>query len=184
VSTAGHILIEDYALRLTPEYHEESWYALHIRPKHEKRVAEELKTKRIEAYVPIVSQLHRWSDRRKTVQVPLFPCYGFVRTALKSDARLLILRTWGVLGLVGPRNQAAPIPDSEINAVQALLTSQLSFTPHPFLTVGQRVRVCSGPLKGTEGILLRNGERRLVISVESIERSLSISVEPYDVEPV
>jgi transcription antitermination factor NusG len=128
--------------------------------------------------------VRRWSDRRKIVQTPLFPGYAFVHTSFLAHARRAAFYLWGVLGFVSARDQALPIPDSEIEGIRALLASNVALTPYPFLKVGQRVRVRGGSLDGIEGILLANGDKRLVISVAAIHQSLSINIEGYDVEPI
>lgn len=159
------------------------WYAVQTRPKHEKKVAAELQEKCVSAYLPLLAQIHRWSDRRKIVHVPLFPGYLFVRIQLESRIRLSVLQVWGVVGFVGSQREILPIPDNEIDDIQTLVSKKIPLAPYPFLKVGQRVRVRGGALDGLEGILVTNGEKRLVISVGAINRSLSIAIEGYDVEP-
>ncbi|HTD22922.1 MAG TPA: UpxY family transcription antiterminator [Terriglobales bacterium] len=160
------------------------WYAVQTRSRHEKRVAAELQEKGITTYLPLLTQVHRWSDRRKVVQVPLFSCYAFFYAALVPQVHSAVIRIGGVLSLVGSHNQGIPIPDSQIENIRTLLARNVALTPYPFLKVGQRVRVRGGVLDGIEGFLVTNGGQRLVISVESIHHSLSINVEGHDVEPV
>ena len=160
------------------------WFAVHTYPRHEKRVASELGYKGLEVYLPLVSRRHQWSDRLKLVELPLFPCYAFVRIQPSAEARVRVLCTSGIISLVGASGQGEAIPESQIESVRILLNSKVQLDPYHFLKVGQRVRVRGGSLDGLEGILVRrNGNRRLVISVESLERSLSINVEGLDVEP-
>ena len=86
--------------------------------------------------------------------------------------RLRVLRVDGVFSLVGAKGEGTPIPDEQIDAVRSLVETQLPWSSHPFLKIGQRVRVRSGVLDGLEGILVsRNGDRSLVISVDAIQRS-------------
>jgi transcription antitermination factor NusG len=160
------------------------WYAVQTRPRHEKKVVAELTQKRIDSYLPLLNQIHHWSDRRKLVQVPLFPGYVFVNANLDPKVRVAVLSIWGALAFVGPQREAMPIPDSQIQDIRTLLTTKISLSPYPFLKVGQRVRVRGGALDGVEGILVTNGQKRLVISVESIHRSLSLTIEGYDLEPL
>jgi transcription termination/antitermination protein NusG len=167
-----------------PQLETESWYGLQTRPRHEKIVAHRLEERGVTAFLPLVSEEHRWSDRKKTVQVPLFSCYVFAKFAPNRSDRLRVLRVDGVFGLVGDRGEGTPIPDEQIAAVQSLVETQLPWSTHPFLKIGQRVRIRSGVLDGLEGILVsRNGDRSLVISVEAIQRSLAVRVEGYEVEP-
>jgi transcription antitermination factor NusG len=163
----------------------ERWYALQTQARHEKMVEQRLRERGITTYLPLVTEVHRWSDRKKKVQLPLFSCYLFARVAPTKIDRLRILRVDGVFNFVGPRGEGTVIPDSQIDAVRALVDGQLPWATHPFLKIGQRVRIRSGALNGVEGILVsRNGDSTLVISVDAIQRSLSVSVEGYDVEAV
>ena len=161
----------------------ENWYALHTRPRHEKLVVTRLHERGVETFLPIVREVHRWSDRKKHVQLPLFSCYVFAKFIPNRAQRLNVLRVSGVFGLVGSQGEGAPIPDDQIDAVRSVLESTLPWSTHPFLKIGQRVRIRSGALNGVEGILVsRNGSSRLVISVDAIQRSLSVQVEGYQVE--
>ncbi len=161
------------------------WFAIHTYARHEKRVAGELAHKGLEVYLPLLVKRHQWSDRQKLVELPLFPCYAFARIQPLAEARVKVLQTGGVIRLVGASGQGEPIPDNQIENVRMLLTNKIQLDPYHFLKVGQRVRVRGGSLDGLEGILVRrNGNRRLVISVESLERSLAISVEGLQVEPI
>jgi transcription antitermination factor NusG len=168
---------------LVPPLIEESWYALQTQARHEKMVARRLEERHIPAFLPIMTEIHRWSDRKKVVEVPLFGCYVFARIGASAAERLRTLRVEGVLSLVGTRGEGTPIPDDQIEAVRTVLEERLPWHSHPFLKIGQRVRIRSGALDGMEGVLVsRNGDRTLVISIDAIQRSLAVRVEGYDVE--
>jgi transcription antitermination factor NusG len=167
-----------------PQVEPENWYGLQTRPRHEKIVAHRLNERGVTTFLPLVSEVHRWSDRKKTVEVPLFGCYVFAKFIPNRVERLRVLRVDGVFGLVGARGEGTPIPDQQIDAVRSLVETQQPWSSHPYLKIGQRVRVTSGVLDGLEGILVsRNGDRSLVISVDAIQRSLAVRVEGYEVEP-
>lgn len=162
----------------------ECWYGLQTRPRHEKLVAQRLEERGVTAFLPLVTEVHRWSDRKKKVQLPLFSCYVFAKFLPNRAERLRALRVDGVFGLVGAGGEGTPIPDSQIEAVRNLVETELPWSAHPFLKIGQRVRIRSGALDGMEGILLsRNGDQTLVISIDAIQRSLAVRVEGYEVEP-
>lgn len=161
------------------------WYAIRTRSRHEKLVARQLEFQGIQSFLPVVNKIHQWSDRRKEVQEPLFSGYAFVHLDHSSSDRGRVLRTQGVVNFVGVQGIGIPIPDQEIENINTLLGSQVSYQERPFLHVGQRVRVCGGALDGLEGILTaENNDRSVVISVELIQRSLSVRVAGYDVKPL
>ena len=161
----------------------ENWYALHTRPKHERLVAERLSERGVETYLPIVTEVHQWSDRKKAVQLPLFSCYVFAKFVPNRSECLRVLRVGGVLSLVGSRGEGTPIPSEQIDGVRMLVEGTLPWSSYPFLKIGQRVRVRGGALDGLEGILVsRSGNQTLVISVDLIQRSLAVRVEGYQVE--
>jgi transcription antitermination factor NusG len=160
-----------------------SWFAVQTRPRFEKKVALALQEKGLESYVPLFAVKHQWSDRKQTVSLPLFPGYAFVRIALVQDVRVAVLRTNGVLNFVGARGIGTAVPDSEIHAVRALLKEQIPLMPHPFLKVGQVVRIRGGALGGIQGILTKvNGDQSLIISVELIQRSIAMRVSGFQIE--
>ena len=162
-----------------------SWYAVHTRSKCEKKVAIQLEEKEVNCFLPTITEVRRWSDRRKVIDQPLFPGYLFVRIPSKDDHRILVLRTNGVVGFVGIQGQGIPIPDPEIEGIQRLLSSDVPFEPYPFLHVGQRVRVRGGYLDGIEGVLAaKHSDRSVVISVNLIQRSLAVRVSGFDLEPL
>jgi transcription antitermination factor NusG len=161
----------------------ENWYAVHTRARHEKIVEQRLQEHGLTTFLPLMTEVHRWSDRKNTVEVPLFSCYVFAKIAATNVERLRVLRVEGVLSLVGSRAEGTPIPDEQIDSVRILMEERLPWSSHSFLKIGQRVRIRSGALNDMEGILVsRNGARTLVISVEAIQRSLAVRVEGYEVE--
>jgi transcription antitermination factor NusG len=161
------------------------WYAVRTRSRHEKLVARQLEKQGIQAFLPLVSKINQWSDRRKQVEQPLFSGYAFVRLNHSSNDRIRVLRTQGVVSFVGVQGSGVPIPDQEIDNITTLLASNITYQERPYLQVGQRVRVCGGALDGLEGILTaENSDRSVVISIGLIQRSLSVRVAGYSVEPL
>lgn len=161
------------------------WYAIRTRSRHEKLVARQLDKMGIQAFLPLVTKISQWSDRRKQVEEALFSGYAFVRLNPSSSDRVRVLQTQGVVNFVGVQGSGVPIPDQEIENIATLLASKVSYQERPYLHVGQKVRVCGGALDGLEGILTaENSDRSVVISIGLIQRSLSVRVAGYEVEPL
>lgn len=185
MSTSGVAIAAEASMHPVETPEAMKWYAIRTRSRHEKVVERHLQGQGIDVFSPVISQVRQWSDRRKVVEAPLFAGYAFVRIAPTPEERLRVLKTQGVVDMVGGQGQGSPIPAEQIEAVRAVVASNMPFTQHVFLRVGQRVRVRGGSLDGVEGILVaQNGSRNLVISVEPIQRSLSIRIEGYQVEPI
>jgi transcription antitermination factor NusG len=164
---------------------ESSWYAVHTLARHEKRVAAQFEEKRVCTFLPLLGQIHRWTDRRVKVEVPMFSCYVFVRIVHTVEGRLNVLRTPGVLGFVGSERQGTPIPDGQIESLRTAINEKIPCFPHDFISPGRRVRIRGGSLDGVEGTLVRQGGgQSLVLSVELLHRSVGIRVEGYDIELV
>jgi transcription antitermination factor NusG len=164
---------------------EQNWYALRTLPRHEKQVDRILREKAVTTFLPLVSELHEWNDRRRLISTPLFPCYLFVRTAPVHSLRVAVLRTRGVIGFVGNTGAGTTLPDQQIQAVRAVIDSGVFCCPHPFLAVGQRVRIVGGSLNGIEGILqAKNHDHSVVISVNLIQNSLAVRVTGYRLVPI
>jgi transcription antitermination factor NusG len=161
-----------------------NWYAIRTRSRHEKLVARQLLELGVTTFVPLSTQVRQWSDRRKLVEFPLFPGYAFVHMQYEPQERMRVLRTTGVVGFVGSHGQGMAIPDKQIEDVRTILDSRVPCESYPFLKIGQRVRIRGGALEGTEGILVEHqADRMLVVSVELIQRSVSIRLQGYDLEP-
>jgi transcription antitermination factor NusG len=162
---------------------EARWYALYTRSNFEKRVAEELTAKHVENYLPLVEQIHQWKDRRKRVEVPVFPGYVFVRFEDSQSARLQVLRTSGSVRLLGQADRIEPVPDAEIESIRRLLRARVPCFSHPFLREGAWVRVRRGPLRDVEGLLVRvKSKTRLVLSVALLSQSVATEIDMADVE--
>ena len=160
-----------------------NWYALYTCPRHEKRVAEQMEQRRISCFLPLYRSVRRWKDRRKELELALFPGYVFVQVALKDKLRVLTLP--GAVGLVTFNGQPAALPDAEIEGLRQRLSGDRAVEPHPYLQAGRRVRVRSGPMQGLEGIIVRRKDRcRLVFSLDLIRRSVAVEVDEPDVEPL
>jgi transcription antitermination factor NusG len=161
---------------------ESRWFAAYTSPRHEKHVSQQMRREGIQNFLPLYKSIRRWKDRRKVLELPIFPGYLFVRIALRE--RLNVLQLPGVVQLVSFQGQPAPLPDAEIEMLQHQLSQSLGLQPHPFLTVGRRVRVHSGPMAGVEGILVRKKDQfRIVVSIELIQRSVAMEIDQADVEP-
>jgi transcription antitermination factor NusG len=161
----------------------EEWCAIQTRPRHERVVTRTLENAGIETFLPVFSQLRTWSDRRKLIDFPLFPGYIFARSNWSIDARIRVFQTVGVVGFVGPCREATPIPIEQIDAVRSLMQARADYCPHPYLTVGQKVRIRSGALQGLQGILVRvANDHSLVVSVDLIHRSVAIRIDGYEVD--
>jgi len=164
---------------------ESNWYAVHTLARHEKRVAAQLEEKRVCTFLPLLRQIKRWSDRISKVEVPLFSCYAFVHIAQTNNERLKVLRTPGVLGFVGSERQGTPIPDEQVESLRIAINMKIPCFPHSSVSAGRRVRIRGGSLDGVEGVFVRQGgDQSLVVTVELLQRSISIRVEGYDFELV
>jgi transcription antitermination factor NusG len=162
---------------------DQQWYALRVKPHCEKAVAAAAHGKGFEEFLPLHKCRHRWSDRSKPVEMPLFPGYVFCR--LKIEQRLSLLTIPGVLHFVGIGRVPIPIDQAEISAIQTALRSQAGIVPWPFLTIGQQVRLTAGPIAGLEGILVQVcGQQRIVVSLTILQRSVAIQIERHWVQPV
>jgi len=161
------------------------WYAIHTQSRFEKKILPELTRKRIESYLPLIPEVHQWKDREKTVEVPVFPGYVFARIVDCPGTRLQILRTTGVVRILGPGDRIEPVPDAEIDSIRRLLKSNLLCFAHPFLHEGAWVRIRRGPLRDLEGQLVRvKNQTRLVLSIALLSQSVATEIDIRDAEVI
>jgi transcription antitermination factor NusG len=159
------------------------WYAVHTRYQNEQAVAKSLLNKGFSVFLPTYNALHRWSDRKKLVTLPLFPGYLFFADEINRWVQ--ILSTPGVNAIVRIGNVPAEIPNDEIVAIRRVVESALCVEPHPFLSSGDLVRIKSGPLEGLEGIVSRKKDAlRLVLSIRILGQSAAVEIDGCVVERV
>jgi transcription antitermination factor NusG len=179
VNTTDHVPYPGMAL----SFFEPLWYAVYTNVNHEKHVAQQLGQRSIEHLLPLYDSVRRWKDRRVRLQRPLFPGYVFVRLALRD--RLQVLQIPSVVRLVGFGGQPYPLPDTEIESLRKAIMNALRIEPHPYLTVGSRVRIVRGPLAGVEGILAQKKNLcRVVLTLDLIARAAAVEVDATDIERI
>lgn len=158
------------------------WFAIWTRSRHEQVACRELATHSIEAFLPTVSKISRWKDRRKTIHWPLFPGYCFGR----FDAASLptVLKCEGVVTVLSNGHRPLAIPDQQIQALQRLMASGLAFDPCSQFSEGATVRVVSGPLAGIVGCVERRAtDAHLVLAIELLNGGARVQVAASDLEP-
>jgi transcription termination/antitermination protein NusG len=157
------------------------WYAAYVCTHHEQKIVGQFRERGLSCFLPTYRSVRRWKDRRKELEMVLFPGYVFVQIDLCN--RLRVLEIPGVVCLVTSNGKPVPVPEGEIESLRSGLASGMRAEPHPFLTAGRHVRVKYGPLQGLEGVLLRRKEGfRLVLSLELIQRSVAVEIDEGDVE--
>jgi transcription termination/antitermination protein NusG len=180
---ASQVALSESHRAFLPE--QQPWYAIRTKSRHERTVCKQLEMDGLEFYLPTVQQARQWSDRTKVIEAPIFPGYVFLRIRHFASEKVQILRKAGVIGFVGNERGAVTIPDTELNGVRLLLANRIPYASHPYLKIGQRVRVTDGVLRGVEGILVGFGSKNgLVVSIELIQRSLVIQLQGYGVEAI
>jgi transcription termination/antitermination protein NusG len=157
------------------------WYALYTRSRHEQLVKKQLDHKGIVNFLPLYAKMSQWKDRKKEIRLPLFPGYVFVKIVVQE--RMEVLKSFGAVHIVGDGCTPLPIEDEQIENMRSFVERGLRCNPHPYLAVGNRVRIHDGPLRGFEGILIRMKNRdRFVLSVDLIQRSISVEIDCSKIE--
>jgi transcription antitermination factor NusG len=159
------------------------WNAVYTRHQHEKFVAASLAGNGFEVFLPTYETIRQWTDRKKRLSLPLFPCYVFVRSHFERQFQ--IITTPGIHSMVMFAGRPAVISEIEVNAIRRAVDSKLGIEPHPFLRCGDWVRVTSGPLTDVEGILIRRkSSYRLILSAELLGKSIAVEMDAFSVRPI
>lgn len=160
------------------------WYAVYVKSRFEKKTFQLLEERHIEAYLPLISRLKQWSDRKKMVEEPLFKSYLFVHTDLKNYFD--ILNTPGVVRFVCFEGKPVPVPDNQLVAVKEFVgenDKEEDLTDLVDLHEGQMVEIVYGQMKGLVGRLVEiRGKQRLVVNIEAVGHSLPISISRSQVQ--
>ena len=159
------------------------WYALTVKPRHERATARSLRSKGLEEFSPVYRARRVWCDRIKELETELFPGYVFCR--FSYEQRLLVLGTPGVTSVVGFGKRPVAVDDGEIEALRAVVASGLPIQPWPYLRAGQRVRIEQGCLEGVAGIVLRDRDAfRVLINVEILQRTVAVEIDRALLTPI
>jgi len=161
---------------------ERQWYAVYTAPRHENRITQQLECKSVNCFLPLYESVRHWKTGPTLVALPLFPNYLFVH--INAQERRRVLEVPSIVSILGDRSCALPVRDAEIEQLRkSLRTGQVE--PHPYLKLGEQVRVTRGPLTGTQGILIKKkGMMKIVLSIDAIMRSVAVEVSSADVEPM
>ena len=161
-----------------------NWYALYVKSRHEFVTQGELVRKGISTFLPTVRKLSQWKDRKKWVELPLFPGYLFVCMQPFAEGFINVLRTRGAIDLITAEpGVPSPVPDEEINSLMILLASGQKIDIYPELRPGTRVRVKQGPLEGAVGTLEnRENQCKFLVNIDMLGRSVGIMIDPDDIE--
>jgi transcriptional antiterminator NusG len=165
---------------------EPEWYAVHVRSRHEAKVADRLAMKEIETFLPQVERVRKWKDRKKLIAFPLFPGYIFVHTSRQSRNLLSVLKVAGVVRIICTiPGEPDPIPEDQILSLKKLVDNKGELDPYPYLNEGQRVRIITGPLQGVEGILVEKLDKHiLVLSVDVLRQGVALTISASEVEKI
>jgi transcription antitermination factor NusG len=160
-----------------------SWFALTVKPRHEKTASQNLRLRGLEEFLPLQRVRRSWSDRKQVVDFPLFPGYVFCRFSYRE--RMQALNTPGVRSIVGFGATDIALNDSEIESIQTLLSSGLPVSPWPYLRAGETVVIEGGALSGVRGTVIREKNSwRVVVNVELLQRSVAVEIDRDLVGPV
>ncbi len=162
------------------------WYALHLRANQEKTTATFLTDRSVDYFFPTYRVRSTRTDRRVTVEKPLFPGYVFVHLDYASKERVEALKAPGAVRIVGFGNQPGAIPAEVIDSLRILVGGNEDVVrPHPLVRVGNRVRVTDGPFTGAVGILSETTGRnsKLIVEIELLGRAVSVTIEKEQVAP-
>ncbi len=158
------------------------WFAFRVKSRYEKAVASSALCKGYEVLVPLYRVRHYWSDRTKSLDLPLFPGYVFCR--LEPERRFPLLTIPGVVHVVGIGKVPVPLDEAEVAALQTAVRSEMKVEPCSYVESGQRVRLDTGPLGGIEGFLMNTPERyRVVLNLSVLRRSIAVDIDHHWLAP-
>jgi len=153
-----------------------NWIVVRSKPRSEKIAYAQLKEKEIEAYLPLLKERRKWSDRKKWVEFPLFSSYLFAKIEIKNS--IFVLQTNGVSSLVKFGEEIAIVRDEVVNAIKLAIDGGYQLTPAEYFIAGNAVEVIEGPMRGVKGIVAQlKGKDRLVIKIDAIQQALSIDID-------
>jgi transcription termination/antitermination protein NusG len=162
------------------------WYAVHARSRHEEVVLQGFRNKMIETFLPRVEVMSRRKDRRKRILAPLLPGYLFVHTDLNPSQYWDIIKTYGVVRIIGIEGKPVPVRDEEITSLRILDGTDRTIRNQAYITEGDTIMIMEGPLKGLTGYYVEHKGKsdKVVVSIELLQRSLAVEIEDWKVDKI
>jgi transcription termination/antitermination protein NusG len=163
-----------------------SWYVVHTRSRHEYKANTGLIQKNLTTFLPEIESWSKQKDRKKKILTPLFPGYIFAEAfSLDNEIKLAILKTAGVVRILGKKENSEPIPvpDSIIDAIRRFVNTKTEIFTMQFPQDGEPARIMDGPFAGIEGtVVSSNVEKELfVISIDLLQRSVAIKLKGFQI---
>ena len=160
------------------------WFAIYVKSRSEKKVLKLLEDIGIESFLPLITRVKQWSDRKKKVEEPLFRSYLFVNISL-SDY-YTVLNVNGVVKFITFEKKPVPVPDNQIIAIKKYLNdTELHSIDYEDFKEGELVRIKSGQMKYRIGRFVKiNGKHRIIIDIEAVGQSIPINIARSNVEAV
>ncbi|MBL6449172.1 UpxY family transcription antiterminator [Fulvivirga sp. 29W222] len=166
----------------TPSVKPSCWQVVYTYSQYEKKVQKEFQRKGIESFLPLQKKIRQWSDRKRKVEVPLFPNYIFVRVAIKNLWK--VLKVNGIVKFISSEGRPVTVSNATVDSIRKLINHDVEVTNELF-TEGDIVRVIRGPLSETEGVLVeKKGKSRLAIQISIMKQSVLVDIAPCDLEKV
>jgi transcription antitermination factor NusG len=161
----------------------QEWYAVYTKSRHEKVAEINLKNRGVMTFLPLREVVSRWKDRNKTINIPLFPSYVFVKIGFMDIHKVIYAK--GVLKVVGCNGTPVPVPTEQVESIRTLIQSKLKYDPYPYLDRGREVLIKSGPLQGIIGkIMEKRSKHKIVLSIDLIKKAVSVEIDILDIEPL
>ncbi|MGB4850302.1 MAG: UpxY family transcription antiterminator [Saprospiraceae bacterium] len=162
------------------DYH---WYAIYTKSRFEKKVHRDLQQSKFQVFLPLIKEIKKWSDRIKTVSVPLLPGYVFVKLDKQNIPKLFYYP--GVVRLVSFESKPCEVREEEIRLLEQIIAHGFPVEHAVPCAVGDKVRIIRGPLQGWEGkVETKKGQSRIVFQIASILQCISVEVSLGDVERI
>ena len=163
-----------------------NWYAIHTRSRFEQKVYDGFCGKSIEAFLPKSQVMSRRKDRRKKILVPMLPGYIFVHFNMDPERYWDIIKTVGVVRMVGFEGKPVPVKDKEIDSLMIMNGTDRTVQNRAYVKRGDRIMIMEGPLKGLIGFYIRHKGQsdKVVVSIELLHRSLAVEIEDWALEKI
>ncbi len=149
------------------------WFALYTKPQQEFKAAFQLEGKEIEYYLPTITHVKQWSDRKKKIEEPLFRGYVFIHAIEKE--RLISLQQSSIVKTIGFNGKPSCIPDWEIENLKKLLEKSPDVFVSHQIELGTKVRIIDGPFKDVVGtVCKRQEEKWFCVSIDLLRQTVMV----------
>jgi transcription antitermination factor NusG len=160
---------------MDPKFKDPRWHVVYTKPKSERKVATSISNMGLESYLPLQKVIRQWSDRKKSIEMPLFPNYVFVKVDSETRVRLYSINE--LIRFVSIERRPVIVRENEIQTLKKVLNEGNEVSNEEYFQNGMKVRIKHGQFEGLEGVIIKkSSSTRILLRIDGLMKAYSFNI--------